>query len=228
MTIGIIGAMTEEIEPLLERFEVLQEEEFAANKYYKCKFTGHDIVLAYSKIGKVFSTITASTMILKYGCEKILFSGVAGSLNSEIKIGDLMHAVELCQHDLDITAFGHPYGYVPEGKRYVKSCETLGQIARSVAEELDEKLHAGKIATGDQFVADPNRKDWIKAEFAADAVEMEGAAVAMTCESFGVPFFILRAISDSADDSADMDFDEFLKSSSKKSADFICSMLKKM
>lgn len=223
--IGIIGAMPEEIEPLLERFELLKEERFASNKYYICDYKGVDIVLAYSKIGKVFSTITATTMILKYGCEKILFSGVAGSLNSDIKIGDLMYAKELCQHDLDISAFGHPYGYVPEGKRFVASSEELNKIAEEVAKSLGEKLHAGRIATGDQFVADIDRKSWIKAEFGADAVEMEGGAVAMTCEVFNIPFFILRAISDSADEDAGINFDEFLKSSSKRSADFLCAMI---
>jgi len=228
MKIGIMGAMVEEIEPLLERFEVIKVEEFASNRYYECRYKGFDIVLAYSKIGKVFSTITATCMILRYGCEKILFSGVAGSLNSELKIGDLMHANELCQHDLDITAFGHPYGFVPEGKRFTQSCVELNKIAKEVASDLGEKLHMGTIATGDQFVADIDRKNWIKGEFGADAVEMEGGAVAMTCEVFKVPFFILRAISDSADEDAGMNFDEFLKSSSKRSADFLCAMIDKM
>ena len=228
MIIGVIGAMPEEIEPLLERFELVKDEEFASNRYYVCKYSGLDIVLAYSKIGKVFSTITATTMILRYGCAKVLFSGVAGSLNSNIKIGDLMHADELCQHDLDITAFGHPHGFVPEGKRFTTSCKELNKIAKEVAKNLGEKLHTGKIATGDQFVADIDRKNWIKNEFGADAVEMEGGAVAMTCEVFKVPFFILRAISDSADEDAGMNFDEFLKSSSKRSADFLCAMLDKI
>jgi adenosylhomocysteine/aminodeoxyfutalosine nucleosidase len=223
--IGIIGAMVEEIEPLLERFEVVNKEEYASNTYYTCRYKELDIVVAYSKIGKVFSTITTSVMIMKYGCEKILFTGVAGSLSPELKIGDLMHADELCQHDLDITAFGHPYGFVPEGARFTKSCEILNGIALNAAKKLNIKLHKGKVATGDQFVADVDRKDWIKKEFDATAVEMEGGAVAMACSSFGVPFFILRAISDSADDSADMDFDEFLKSSAKVSADFLCEML---
>ncbi|MFP4333392.1 MAG: 5'-methylthioadenosine/adenosylhomocysteine nucleosidase [Campylobacterales bacterium] len=225
MRVGIIGAMVEEIEPLLQRFEVVSKDEYANNTYYVCKYKELDIVVAYSKIGKVFSTITTSVMILKYGCEKILFTGVAGSLSPELKIGDLMHAEELCQHDLDITAFGHPHGFVPEGARFTKSCKNLNTIAKNAAKKLDIKLHKGKIATGDQFVADVDRKEWIKNEFDATAVEMEGGAVAMACSSFGVPFFILRAISDSADDSADMDFDEFLKSSAKVSADFLCEML---
>ena len=125
MKIAIMGAMPEEIAPLLEKVGKYTSETYAGNTYYQASFAGHDLVIAYSKIGKVFSTLTATTMIEKYGCEKLLFSGVAGAINSELKIGDLIVAEKLCQHDLDITAFGHPHGFVPEGSVFVETDKDL-------------------------------------------------------------------------------------------------------
>jgi len=228
MTIAIMGAMQEEIEPLLEFFTDVIIEEYGANKYYKCRYNSHDIILAYSKIGKVFASLTATTMIEKFGAKKLLFSGVAGAISSDLKIGDLIVATKLCQHDLDITAFGHPSGYVPGGSVYVQSDSELLKLSRDVAKELGISLKEGIIATGDQFVADRKRKEWIESRFKADALEMEGASVGVVCQALGVPFFVLRAISDSADDDAGVDFDEFLKTSAKNSAEFLAKMLEKI
>jgi len=228
LKIGIIGAMQEEITPLLERIGKYTEIKYAKNSYFQAEFNGIELVIAYSKIGKVFSTLTASIMIEKFGVEKILFSGVAGGINPNLKIGDLIYATKLTQHDLDITAFGHPFGYVPEGAVFIETSSALNIIADKVAEENKIKLGKGVIATGDQFVANPERKNWIEKEFKADALEMEGASVAVVCNSLEIPFFILRAISDSANDTADMDFDAFLEDSAKVSANFIINMLKKL
>ena len=228
MTIGIMGAMVEEIEPLLEYFKEIEVISYAKNKYYKTSYNGHDIVIAYSKIGKVFASLTASIMIEKFGVEKLLFSGVAGAIDSSLKIGDLIVAKGLVQHDLDITAFGHPYGFVPEGEVCTLADEELLKISKDVAKELGIELKEGIIATGDQFVASSERKNWIEDTFKAQALEMEGASVAVVCDALEVPFFILRAISDSADMDAGFDFDEFLKSSAKVSADFIIKMVDKI
>ncbi len=228
MKIAIMGAMVEEIEPLIEYFGDYEVINYAKNRYYKVSYKGNEIVIAYSKIGKVFASLTASTMIEKFGSQRLLFSGVAGAISEDLKIGDLIVADKLCQHDLDITAFGHPFGYVPEGSIYVDSDKELRDIAFSVAKEKGIKLKSGIIATGDQFIADKKKKEWIKNTFKADALEMEGAAVGVVCEALGVPFFVLRAISDAADMDASFDFDEFLKSSAKESADFIISMVDKI
>ncbi len=226
--IAIMGAMPEEIAPLLKRMDRYEKHDLAKNSYYLASYRGKDVVIAYSKIGKVFAALTAATMIEKFGAKKLLFSGVAGAINPELKIGDLIVATRLCQHDLDITAFGHPYGYVPEGSVYVESDRALIEVAKEVAKDKGIDLHEGTIATGDQFIADPERKAWIQQTFGADALEMEGASVAVVCESLEVPFFILRAISDAADVDAGFDFDTFLESSAKESADFILSMLDQM
>ncbi|NPA81322.1 MAG: 5'-methylthioadenosine/adenosylhomocysteine nucleosidase [Epsilonproteobacteria bacterium] len=228
MKIAIMGAMVEEIEPLLEYFKDYETIDYAKNKFYKIAYKNSEIVIAYSKIGKVFATLTAATMIEKFECQKLLFSGVAGAINPSLKIGDLIVGDKLCQHDLDITAFGHPYGYVPEGAVCIDSDKDLKSIAFEVAKEKNIELKSGIIATGDQFIADQKRKEWIKGVFEADALEMEGAAVAVVCDALDIPFFILRAISDAADMDASFDFDEFLKSSAKVSAEFIISMVDKI
>jgi adenosylhomocysteine/aminodeoxyfutalosine nucleosidase len=223
--IAIMGAMPEEIEPIIDKLDDVQMNVYGDNKYYEGSYHGQEVVVAYSKIGKVFATLTATTLIEKFGCDMLLFSGVAGAISDELEIGDLIIANGLCQHDLDITAFGHPFGYVPEGNVCISTDAVLRDIAKNVAKQKGLSIKEGIIATGDQFIADPERKEWIKATFKADALEMEGASVAVVCNALNVPFFILRAISDSADMDASFNFDEFLESSAKISADFILSMV---
>lgn len=228
MTLGIMGAMPEEIAPILEKVGEYKTTEYAGNKYYEAEYSGLKLVIAYSKIGKVFSTLTASTMIQKFGIETLLFSGVAGAVNPDLKVGDLVVATKLAQHDLDITAFGHPNGFVPEGKVFVESDDNLRRLSKEVAEELGLKVLEGTIATGDQFVCDVNRKDFIATTFKADALEMEGASVAVVCDALNIPFFILRAISDAADMDASFSFDEFLEHSAIQSATFVMKMVDKL
>lgn len=226
--LAIMGAMEEEIEPLLSHFKDVNIVEFANNKYYEVSYNGLDIVIAYSKIGKVFASLTATTMIEKFGCDTLLFSGVAGAINPKLQIGDLIIADKLCQHDLDITAFGHPNGFVPGGSVFVETSKELRDIAIEVAGENDLKVIVGTIATGDQFVHSTERKDFIESTFKADALEMEGASVAVVCDALDVPFFVLRAISDSADMDAGFDFDEFLKSSAINSANYLIKIVEKL
>lgn len=228
MKIAIMGAMREEIAPILEAVGTYTTTEHAGNTFYECRYGTHELVIAYSKIGKVFSAITASVMIERFGAQALLFSGVAGAISKELKIGDLVMASALCQHDVDITAFGHPYGFIPEGSVMVESDAELRSLASEVAVDMGIDLYEGIIATGDQFVASSERKAWIETTFNADALEMEGASVACVCQNFGLPFFILRAISDSADGDAGVDFDTFLQSSAKVSAQFILEMVQRL
>ncbi|MBU0721237.1 5'-methylthioadenosine/adenosylhomocysteine nucleosidase [bacterium] len=228
MKIAIMGAMPEEIAPILEKLGSYKTTEFAKNKYYEASYRGIELVIAYSKIGKVFSTLTATTMIEHFGAELLLFSGVAGAVSPELKVGDLVVASKLSQHDLDITAFGHPFGYVPEGAVYVQADMKLIELSKEVALEMDKNVKEGIIATGDQFVANEERKNWIGNTFNADALEMEGGSVAVVCDALNVPFFILRAISDAADMDASFSFDEFLETSAVESAEFVMKMVDKI
>jgi adenosylhomocysteine/aminodeoxyfutalosine nucleosidase len=226
--IAIMGAMPEEVAPILKKLGSYKTTKYADNEYYEALYNGVDVVVAYSKIGKVFSTLTASTMIQKFGCDKLLFSGVAGGINTSLKIGDLIVASKLSQHDLDITAFGHPMGFVPGGSVFVEADKDLIAISKDVASELGKTVIEGVIATGDQFVHDEKVKENILKHFSADALEMEGASVAVVCNSLNVPFFILRAISDTADTDASFSFDEFMESSAIISAEFIMKMVDKI
>ncbi len=228
MKIAVMGAMPEEIEPILERMDSYETIEYAKNIYYEGKYRDIDIVVAYSKIGKVFATLTATILLEKFKCDTLLFSGVAGGLNPDFQIGDLVIASKLSQFDLDITVFGHPHGYVPEGQVYIEADKRLRELAKEIADRKDIKLFEGIIATGDQFVSSDNTKEFIYDIFKADAVEMEGASVAVVCDSLDVPFFILRAISDTANSDAGVDFDKFLEESAKISADFILDMVEEL
>ena len=228
MKIAIMGAMREEIDPILETIGEYTSEEYAGNVFYQCSYAGHELTIAYSKIGKVFSAITASVMIERFSAQALLFSGVAGGISKELKIGDLIMASALCQHDVDITAFGHPFGFIPEGSVMIDTDSNLRSLAAEIAIDMDIELYEGIIATGDQFVASSERKEWIEKTFNADALEMEGASVACVCHNFGIPFFVLRSISDSADGEAGIDFDTFLQSSAKVSAAFILEMVKRI
>ncbi|WP_169778559.1 5'-methylthioadenosine/adenosylhomocysteine nucleosidase [Campylobacter curvus] len=223
--IAILGAMDEEVTPILSAVGEYDTISYANNKFYLASYKGKQLVIAYSKIGKVNAALTTSIMIEKFKAGKLLFTGVAGALSEGLKIGDLMYATSLAQHDLDITAFGHPYGYVPGIEVFSKTDDGLNKLAIEVAAKKGLDLKSGVIATGDQFVCSKDKKDWIKAVFKADVVEMEGASVAQVCTQLGVPFFILRAISDEAGGGAEFDFDEFLHSSAKVSADFMLTMV---
>ena len=223
--LAIMGAMQEEIDPLLEFFKDYKIIEYADNKYYELNYKGLDIVIAHSKIGKVFASLTASTLIQKFSCDSLLFSGVAGAINPNLNIGDLIVATKLCQHDLDITVFGHPFGFVPGGKVFIESSKELLDLAKNVAKNENLKVIEGIIATGDQFIHSNATKEFIEKTFKADALEMEGASVAVVCDSLSIPFFILRAISDSANMDAGFDFDEFLQSSAKISSNYLVKIV---
>ena len=226
--IGIIGAMEEEITPILALFPQAQEIALGGNVFYHIAYKGAEIYVAYSKIGKVHSAITASTMILRFGCEKFIFCGVAGGLDTDLAVGDLLLGSKLCQHDVDISAFGHPLGFIPESRVFIETDENLNAIARQVALESNITLKEGIIASGDAFIHSKEKKQWIIENFGAAAVEMEGASVAVVCDSFKVPCCILRSISDSADGAADVSFDEFLDSSARIGANFVKQMIDRL
>ncbi|QOR01383.1 MULTISPECIES: 5'-methylthioadenosine/adenosylhomocysteine nucleosidase [unclassified Campylobacter] len=228
MKIAILGAMPEEITPLLETLKEYQTVEYANNTYYLAKYNEHELVIAYSKIGKVNSTLSATIMIEKFKAELLLFTGVAGAFNPSLEIGDLIYATKLAQYDLDITAFGHPLGYVPGNEIFIPTDEKLNHLALDVAKELGIKIQPGVIATGDEFICDENKKAKIREIFNADACEMEGASVALVCDALKIPCLILRSMSDKAGEKAEFDFDEFVEKSAKISANFVLKICEKL
>ena len=170
-------AMREELEPILSEVKVNEIIEYGRNKYYLATFKNLNLVLAYSKIGKVNAATTATILIEKFKAKKILFSGVAGAIDKDLKIGDLIIATKTCQHDVDLTVFGYEPGFIPESKVYFECDENLNNIARNVAKKLNIKLKEGIIASGDQFIHSKEKKEWIARTFGASAIEMEGGAV---------------------------------------------------
>ncbi|MCV3406216.1 5'-methylthioadenosine/adenosylhomocysteine nucleosidase [Campylobacter lari] len=228
MKIAILGAMPEEVTPLLETLKEYQTVEYANNTYYLAKYKNHELIIAYSKIGKVNSTLSAAIMIEKFKAELLLFTGVAGAFNPSLEIGDLIYATKLAQYDLDITAFGHPLGYVPGNEIFIKTDDKLNSLAIEVAKELGVKLQSGIIATGDEFICDESKKAKIREIFNADACEMEGASVALVCDALKIPCLILRSMSDKAGEKAEFDFDEFVEKSAKISANFVLKICEKL
>lgn len=241
MKIGIMGAMSEEITYLLEYYKEYETISFGGNDYHKVKIssdgvvlkkdqtnTSSELIIAISRLGKVNAALTASILCLHFGVEKLIFNGVAGGISYDLKAGDLVLATKLAQHDVDITAFGHPYGFFSGNKLWVESDFALNNIAKNVANELQIELKSGKVATGDQFINSNDKKGWIKATFNADCIEMEGAAMAVVCDSLKVPFCVIRAISDNAGDDALIDHEALLEETAKRSSKLVVKMIEKM
>ena len=223
--IGIIGAMSEEISPLLEHYDVSCEIKVCDLTFYKVELDDKILYIVQSKIGKVFASMTATILITKFNCEQILFTGVAGSCDSALDIGDIVISDKLVQHDFDVTEFGHPYGHVPDCGVFFEADEVLQSVAKKVAKNSSINFKIGGIATGDQFINDSKRKDFIKSEFGASAIEMEGGAVAQICQYFKVPFLVIRSISDKAEGSANIDFQEFVKIAAVNSSKILIGMV---
>lgn len=220
--------MPEEIDPLLKYFDNYKTTKYGSNSYYETSYNNTDIVIAYSKIGKVFSALTTTILIEKFRCNMVLFSGVAGAIDQNLKIGDIVVATKTAQHDLDITAFGHDVGFVPEGAKFIDMNQKLVNIAIDVAKSNNILLQKAVVATGDQFVADEDRKLFIEKNFQADILEMEGGSVAVVCDSLDIPLLIIRSISDTANMDAGFDFDKFLEASAKISAKLMIQILHKI
>jgi len=170
---------------------------------------GHPVLLAESGIGKVNAALTTAALA-QAGASSLVFVGVAGAVAPGIKVGDAVVATSLVQHDVDITAFGHAPGVISGVLAGGAADESLSDALATAADSLGETVHRGVIASGDQFITSPQRSAVIAEQFGAIAVEMEGAAVAQVCIRLGLPFAVLRWISDTADGQADADFDRFV------------------
>ena len=211
--LGIIGAMQQEVETLLEHMEDQTAETRAGSTFYQGKLSGLDVVVVQCGIGKVNAAVCTQILCDCYGVTNIVNTGIAGSLCADLDIGDLVVSRDAMYHDFDCCAFGYPMGKVPDMDVIAfPADETMIANAFTAAESVNPgHTKIGRVASGDQFVADPGLKDRIIANTQGLCTEMEGAAIAQTAYRNGVPFVILRAISDKADNSADMDYPTFEK-----------------
>ena len=210
--LGIIGAMDEEVDQLKKSMTEVEVKTKASMDFYKGKMSGKDVVVVRSGIGKVNAGICAQILADDYQVDGIVNTGIAGSLRNEINIGDIVISTDAVQHDMDAVAFGYPLGQIP--RMDVLSFTADGHLAEVAAECCKKVLpelsvFRGRGASGDAFIASKERKDAILKEFDAYCCEMEGAAIAQAAYLNKVPFVIIRAISDKADDSAHMDYPAF-------------------
>lgn len=220
MLIGIIGAMNEEVIQLKESMVLIETRELGGYKFYKGTLLGKDIVLVECGIGKVNAAICSTLLIQEFKVDKILFTGVAGGLNPNINIGDIVISTDLMQHDFNCTAFGYDYGVIPrmESSKF-KTDRELAELAIKVAEKNfgKERVFTGTIVSGDEFIASNDKIKWLRETFAGECAEMEGASVAHVCYILNKPFVIIRSISDKANHDANMNFDEFVKLAAQNS-----------
>lgn len=210
--VGVIGAMEEEVARLKEQMTDVEVQSRASMDFYCGKFNGRDVVVVRSGIGKVNAGICAQILVDKYGVCAIINTGIAGSLRAEIDIGDIVLSTDTLQHDVEATAFGYSPGQIPRMDTFSFAADPrLREIAKAACQRVnpDIHVHEGRVVSGDQFISDKEKKNWITANFDGYCTEMEGAAIAQAAYLNQIPFLIIRAISDKADDSAHEDYPAF-------------------
>ena len=212
--IGIIGAMEEEVAHLKEAMQVEKTVERAAMTFVKGKLDGKDVVVVRSGIGKVNAGICAQILADLFEVDTLINTGVAGSLDAALDIGDIIISTDAVQHDMDVSALGDPVGQIPRMDTFAfPADERLVQLAVQANEEANPDIHTftGRVVSGDQFVSDGAVKERLVTQFQAKCTEMEGAAIAQAAYLNKISCVIIRAISDKADNSSTMDYAAFEK-----------------
>jgi adenosylhomocysteine nucleosidase len=228
--LGIIGAMQLEVETLLGKLENTTQNTIAGSVFYEGVLEGLDVVIVQCGVGKVNAALCAQILCSTYGVTHIVNTGIAGSLNAELDIGDLVVSKDAMYHDFDCVHFGYEMGKVP-GMDVVAFPADGAMIddAFAAAEAVNAgHTKIGRVATGDLFVAEKAAKQRIIEVTGAFCTEMEGAAIAHTAYRNGVPFVILRAISDKADDSAEMDYPTFERIAAHRCANVTMALAQKL
>ncbi len=225
---GLIGAMSVEVEALIQQLEDRQEKKIGMDVFVSGKLFGREAVLAVCGPGKVNAALCTQSMILHYQPEWILNLGVAGAGDATVSIGDMVIAEAAVQHDMDTSPIGDPIGLVSKINLVEIPCdaalrEKLVRAARAVE---GVRVHTGIIATGDQFIHSGDVRSRIHGLFHAKAVEMEGGAVAHACYVHGVPCGVLRSISDQADGHSDMDYPTFTRLAASHSQQVVENLLR--
>ena len=227
-TIGIIGAMEVEVAILKEKMEDVRIIKKASMDFYEGILAGKKVVVVRSGIGKVNAGICAQILADVFSVDAIINTGIAGSLNKNINIGDIVLSTDVVQHDMDATGFGYRKGQIPQMPVFFFNADdNLRRLAAEVCKEVnpDIQVFEGRIASGDQFVCDQDVKNRIVSEFSAYATEMEGAAIGQAAYLNEIPFLVVRAISDKAGGSAQMDYSEFEKAAVDHSVRLTLNML---
>lgn len=210
--LGIIGAMDEEVAKVKEQMQNVDVMTKATMEFFKGTLGGKQVVVVRSGIGKVNAAMCAQILVDEYHVDAIINTGIAGSLNAAIDIGDIVLSTDTLEHDMDAVAFGYPVGQIPRMDTLSFEADAeLRAVAKAACEKVNPevKVFEGRIVSGDQFISDKAKKQWLVENFAGYCTEMEGAAIAHAAYLNNVPFLIIRAISDKADDSASVDYPTF-------------------
>lgn len=210
--LGIIGAMADEVAQLKAEMSNIEIVSAAGMDFYRGTIGGKDVVVVKSGIGKVNAAMCVQILADRFQVDGIVNTGIAGSLKAEINIGDMVLSTDALQHDVDAVAFGYPVGQIPQMDVFsFEADETLRKAARECCSQVNPEIGVfeGRIVTGDQFISGKEKKQWLADTFQGYCTEMEGAAIAQAAYLNKIPFLIVRAISDKADDSASVDYPEF-------------------
>ncbi len=227
--IGIIGALSEEVDLVCERLIDQTTIEKANYLFHKGNLGEKEVIIVKCDVGKVNAAICTQILIDMFKCEKIIFGGVAGALLMNLNQGDVVISSHAVQFDIDLTAFGRRHGELTDKDRLTPADPDLINAATIAFDEMIENmsnppaLMVGTIVSGDSFVSNPVTIKWLQREFGAACTEMEGGAVGFTCHINKIPFVIIRVISDSAGDGAVEQFDTFLS----KTSQMLCDLLAK-
>lgn len=226
MKVGIIGAMEPEVALLRDQIDNIRIERYASCEFYIGQIQGVDVVVTLSGIGKVAATVAATLLIEKYAPDCVINTGSAGGFDPALNVGDVVIGTEVRHHDVDLTVFGYEIGQVPRMPAAFLPHPQLAAIARESINTIgDMQTVEGLIATGDTFMADPQRVAHTREQFPTMmAVEMEAAAIAQTCHQFNVPFVVIRSLSDIAGKESSSSFETYLEKAAKHSAEMVLAM----
>ena len=228
--LGIIGAMQVEVEALVGKLENKAEHRQGWITFYEGVLEGLDVVIVQCGVGKVNAAMCAQSLIDRFCVTHLVNTGIAGSLNPALDIGDLVVSRDAMYHDMDVQIFGYPVGQVPGfDVTAFPADEKLIDFAFAAAEAVNPGHNRiGRVASGDQFICSAEQKEKIIADTQAVCAEMEGASIAHAAYRNGVPFVILRAISDKADDSAEMDYPTFEALAAQRCAQVTMNLAKRL
>lgn len=222
--LGIIGAMDEEVAQIVREMQVEEVYEKACMRFNKGTLGNQEVVIVRSGIGKVNAAVCTQILCDHFEVDAVINTGIAGSLRAEINIGDVVLSSDVLHHDMDATGFGYPLGQIPRMDTLSFAADQrLTALAKAACEKAAGNIgvHVGRVVSGDQFISDQEVKERIIRNFDGYCTEMEGAAIAQTAYLNNVPFLILRAISDKADNSATMDYPAFEAMAIKNSVEII-------
>ena len=227
--LGIIGAMEIEVNRIKEQMEDVSVTDKAGMSFFEGKWNGNDVVVVRSGIGKVNAAVCAQILADTFHADAIINTGIAGSLKNEINIGDIVLSTDAIQHDMDAQGFGYAPGVIPQMEvSDFQADEKLIELAKKCCAEVcpDIQVFTGRVVSGDQFISDKKKKEWLSSQFEGLCAEMEGAAIAQAAYLNSIPFLIIRAISDKADDSAIMDYPEFEAMAAENSVKLLADIVR--